>query len=481
MRLGELVAEANLQGLGLLRELRGDSAVEIDGVTMDSRRVAAGYLFACVPGQTSDGHQFAWSAVSDGARALMCERLLDLDVPQVIVTSVRPALGPVASAFFGKPSEQLTVAGVTGTNGKTTTCAFLASIFETHGWPSTTIGTLTQSRTTPEAPELQGILADWLSSGGRAVAMEVSSHALDQHRTDAVHFAAAVFTNLSPEHLDFHQTMDRYFEAKARLFEPGRADIAVVNRSDPWGRKLIEGIEARGGQVEAFSADDATEVELRPAGSEFTWERRRIAISVGGRFNVVNALAAASCARALGIDPATIADGLAAVRGVEGRFQLVDAGQPFTVVVDYAHTPDGLSKILTAAREICQGRLIVVFGAGGDRDHEKRPLMGATVAELADLAVVTSDNPRSEDPDAIIAEIVAGAEASVRGNLSVYADRGAAIATTLSIAQPGDVVVIAGKGHEKGQEIGGRILPFDDVDVARTALARILASRRDDG
>lgn len=309
--------------------------------------------------------------------------------------------------------------------------------------------------------------------------MEVSSHALEQRRVDAVHFSAAVFTNLSPEHLDYHRDMDSYFEAKARLFEPGRAATAVVNVGDPWGLKLAERLRRRGVPLVEFSPADAADIELHAGGSEFSWEGRRLSISVGGRFNVVNALAAASCARALGVSRTEVVDGLASVDGIPGRFQLVDVGQPFTVVVDYAHTPDGLAKVLTAAREICPGRLFVVFGAGGDRDHEKRPLMGAVASEMADLAVVTSDNPRSEDPDAIIAEVQGG----VVDQTKVFAenDRRSAIALALGLAEPGDVVVIAGKGHEKGQEVAGRILPFDDVEEARAALARFRASRRTDG
>jgi UDP-N-acetylmuramoyl-L-alanyl-D-glutamate--2,6-diaminopimelate ligase len=478
VRLDGLVAEASLPGLDLFREVLGDPATEVRSITMDSRRVSPGALFACVPGQRNDGHLYAAAAVADGAAALLCERVLDLDVPQIVVTSVRRALGPVADAVFDHPSRHLTVVGVTGTNGKTTSCSFLQGILEASGRRTTTIGTLTQPRTTPEAPELQALLAEWRQDGGRGVAMEVSSHALQQHRTDAVRFAAGIFTNLTPEHLDYHLTMDSYFEAKASLFEPGRVGLAVINRSDEWGQKLIDRLSGGPIPVETFSPDDATDLKLLPSQSTFRWEGQTITLKVGGRFNVSNALAAAVCAQGLGIDPATIAAGLAAVEGVEGRFELVDAGQPFTVVVDYAHTPDGIAKVLRAAREICGGRLIVVFGAGGDRDHDKRPLMGAAASELADLAVVTSDNPRSEDPDAIIRDVLGGTEG--RPNVIVESDRGAAIAAALANARPGDVVVIAGKGHERGQEVAGRMLPFDDVEVARAALIRIRTSRQDE-
>ncbi|MGH9116015.1 MAG: UDP-N-acetylmuramoyl-L-alanyl-D-glutamate--2,6-diaminopimelate ligase [Acidimicrobiales bacterium] len=477
MRLDRFVAEASLLESGLLREVRGDDRVDVGDVTMDSRSVRPGSLFACVVGQYSDGHAFAGEALARGASSLLCERPFDADAPQVVVTSVRQALGPVASAFHGHPSRSLVVAGVTGTNGKTTTVAFLAAALQAAGLATTSIGTLTHLRTTPEAPELQALLAEWRDAGGRAIAMEVSSHALDQHRVDATVFAAGVFTNLTSEHLDYHHTMDAYFESKAALFEEGRTAVAVVNRADPWGQKLLDRLAGGTIPVETFSPDDATDLVLRPGGSRFTWAGETVSIQVGGRFNVANAVAAACCARALGVDVATIAGGLGAVEGVRGRFQVVEAGQPFTVLVDYAHTPDGLTKALRAARELTAGRLIVVFGAGGDRDHGKRPLMGAAVAELADLAVVTSDNPRTEDPEAIIDQVVAGAAGAA--NLVVESDRAAAISTAVATAEAGDVVVIAGKGHEQGQDLGGRLIPFDDVEVARSAVARILASRRD--
>jgi UDP-N-acetylmuramoyl-L-alanyl-D-glutamate--2,6-diaminopimelate ligase len=478
MRLDGLVAEASLQDLGLLVALSGDAGVDIRTITLDSREVEPGAMFACVPGETTDGHLFAPAAVAGGASALLCERTLDLAVPQVLVSSVRRALGPACDVLYGRPSANLTVAGVTGTNGKTTTCAFMHAIFEANGWPCLTIGTLSQRRTTPEAPELQRLLAEWRQAGGAAVSMEVSSHALQQHRADAVRFAAGVFTNLTRDHLDYHETMDAYFDAKAMLFEPGRVAIAVINRSDPWGRKLIERIQADvpSTPVVTFEPEAVDDVVLRPQGSSFTWDGQAISLNVGGRFNLSNAVAAATCARALGVEPETIAAGLARVETVDGRFELVDEGQPFTVVVDYAHTPDGLAKVLQAARELSNGRLILVFGAGGERDHDKRPLMGAIASEQADLAVVTSDNPRSEEPDRIIEDILRGT--AERPNVIVDPDRASAIATALANAEPGDMVVVAGKGHEQGEDIGGRVVPFDDVDAVRAALVRIRASRQ---
>ncbi|MGI8752613.1 MAG: UDP-N-acetylmuramoyl-L-alanyl-D-glutamate--2,6-diaminopimelate ligase [Acidimicrobiales bacterium] len=476
MRLGTLIAEAGMdQGDS---RLVGDGATDVAAISLNSRAVRPGTLFVCVVGADHDGHDFAAAAVTDGAVAIMAERVLDVAVPQLIVASTRAAVGPLADAFWGHPSRSgLRVIGITGTNGKTTTCTLLAAILEAHGWRTSAIGTLTQARTTPEAPELQAKLAEWRDQGGSAVAMEVSSHALDQRRTDAVHFAAGVLTNVTQDHLDYHRTMDAYFEAKARLFEPGRVDVAVVNRADPWGRMLIERLRADGRGVETFATEDAAGLELAPDGSRFGWDGQQVQLNLGGRFNVENALAAATTARALGVPAATIAAGLQSVDRVPGRFESVDAGQPFTVLVDYAHTPDGLDKALRSARELTTGRLIVVFGAGGDRDHAKRPLMGEVTARLADLSVVTSDNPRSEDPEAIIAAIVAGAPSKHR--LVVEVDRAAAIATAIAAAGPGDVVVVAGKGHEKGQDIGGRILPFDDAATARTALERILRSRQE--
>ena len=475
MQLDVLIGDSGLHERGLVVGVVGDSSVEVGSLTMDSRSVAPGALFACVVGRRSDGHQFAPEAVESGASALLCEHRLDLRVPQVIVTSVRRALGPVADGFNGHPSRSLKVVGVTGTNGKTTTCALVSSVFAAFGWRSTTIGTLTQQRTTPEAPELQALMAGWRDSGGRALAMEVSSHALDQHRIDATVFAAGVFTNLTPEHLDYHHSMESYFEAKASMFETGRVGVAIVNQGDSWGRVLIERLRERGLRHVGFSTDDASDIDLWPGGSRFHWAGEEIVLGVGGRFNILNAVAAATCARELGIPPEVIARGLNDVKGIPGRFETVGAGQPFSVIVDYAHTPDGLIQALSAARELSDGRLIVVFGAGGDRDHDKRPLMGAAASRLADLVIVTSDNPRSEDPVAIIDQILSGAEGS--GNVVVDPDRASAISAAVANAREGDIVVIAGKGHERGQEIGGRVLPFDDVDAARSAIERILSSR----
>jgi UDP-N-acetylmuramoyl-L-alanyl-D-glutamate--2,6-diaminopimelate ligase len=376
-------------------------------------------------------------------------------------------MAPVAAAFHGHPSDALRVVGITGTNGKTTVAYLVQAILEAHGWPTGVIGTLSGARTTPEAPLLQAELAGFRDEGRRAVAMEVSSHALVQHRVDAVHFAVAVFTNLSQDHLDYHGSMDAYFEAKAQLFRAERAEVAVINADDPAGRMLLE----RGGvRTVAYSLADAVDLEVGREGSTFRWEGVPVSLLLGGRFNVANALAAATAARELDVPAEAVAAGLAAVRGVPGRFERIEAGQPFTVVVDYAHTPDGLEQALRSAREMAgDGRVVVVFGCGGDRDRSKRPRMGEVATRLADMAVLTSDNPRSEDPQAIIDEVRAGVTRT--DVLVVEPDRRAAIEGALAEAEAGDVVLVAGKGHETGQEQAGRVEPFDDRDVAREALA----------
>jgi UDP-N-acetylmuramoyl-L-alanyl-D-glutamate--2,6-diaminopimelate ligase len=487
VRLETLLAAANLRGAGVpVLDVRGDpAAAEVKTMTLDSRAVAPGALYCCVPGRSFDGHDFAPVAVQAGAVALLCQRPLEVPVPQVIVPSVRSALGPLADALYDHPSQAMTVVGITGTNGKTTTTHLLAAVFEAAGWHTATLGTLSGIRTTPEAPDLQATLAELRRGGVGAVAMEVSSHALSQHRVDAVHFAAATFTNLTQDHLDYHQTMEQYFSAKADLFANGRAEIAVVNGDDPWGRRLLTRLEADGRRVVTFSLADAEDVVLDAGGSRFRWDGVDLTLRLGGRFNIANALAAATTARTLGVPRQAIADGLVAVSTVRGRFEPVDAGQPFTVLVDYAHTPAALEEALVSARELIDqqsspgmvrpgmvrpGKLIVVFGCGGDRDPTKRPLMGAVATRLADLVVLTSDNPRGEDPQRILDDVRAGVGGP--GQLVVEPDRARAISQALFAAAPRDGVVIAGKGHESGQEIGGRTVPFDDVEVATAILER---------
>ena len=441
----------------------GRAPVELTDLAYDAEAVRPGSLFFCVPGSRRDGHEFAGDAVARGAVALVVERPLELAVPQLVVDDARRAMADAADAFFGRPTERLDVAGVTGTNGKTTTAHLLHAVLAAAGRRPGLIGTVETRvgdetrpavRTTPEAIDLQRTFREMLDAGNLSCAMEATSHGSELHRLDHVRFRVLVFTNLTQDHLDFHGTIERYYAAKRRLFSPGVP--AAVNVGDEYGRRLAEELPAA---LTYGFADAAAVGPEALAGIE---------LRLRGRFNLENALGALAAARLLGIDDGTARRALASVVAVPGRFEEVDEGQPFTVLVDYAHTPDALENVLLAARNL-GGRLLCVFGAGGDRDREKRPVMGRIAAEHADVAIVTSDNPRSERPEAIIDEIVAGGD----GGLEVEPDRRRAIERALEEARPGDVVVIAGKGHEQGQEIAGRRLPFDDRDVAREALRRL--------
>jgi UDP-N-acetylmuramoyl-L-alanyl-D-glutamate--2,6-diaminopimelate ligase len=451
----------------------GDPATDVRAVAHDHRTVTPGALYCCVRGQRTDGHAHAPAAVRRGAVALLVDRRLDLGVPQVRVADVRRAMGPVAAAFHGHPSRALDVVGVTGTNGKTTTTAFLRSALEAAGRRTRVIGTLGGARTTPEAPELQALLGGFRDEGASAVAMEVSSHALALHRVEGTDFAAAVFTNLSRDHLDFHASMEDYFAAKARLFEPERAALAVVNADDAHGRLLADAARV---PTVRYSLADVHDLVVDLRSSRGTWRGRRLVVPLGGAFNMANALAAATTAVELGADAGDVVEGVARVTGVPGRFEPVDLDAPFSVVVDYAHTPDGLDRLLRAAREVADGRVLVVFGCGGDRDRVKRPAMGEVASRLADLVVLTSDNPRSEDPLDILAAVSAG----VRGPapVTVEADRRTAIALALAEAGAGDVVVVAGKGHETTQDFGRRSVPFDDRLVVAEEWARQVGGDR---
>ena len=448
MQLDELLAET--RDLVLL-EPADAGGTQVSSVVHDTRQVTPGALFCCVPGAQVDGHDLAPEAASAGATALLVEHTVDSPLPQLIARSVRDAMGPIADAFWGHPSEALTVVGVTGTSGKTTTTHLLQSIFGAHGWSSSVLGTLTGPRTTPEAPELQAHLASECDAGRQAIAMEVSSHALAMGRVAATRFAVAVFTNLSHDHLDFHRDLD-----------------------DPRGVELArrETVPTVG-----YSLADADQLVVGATACTFRWRGEAMTLPLGGRFNVSNALAAATAAVGLGIPISTIAAGLAQSPPVPGRFEPVDEGQPFAVLVDYAHKPGALDGALTAAREAAQGgRVIVVVGAGGDRDVSKRPEMGEVAARLADRVILTSDNPRHEDPIAIIDAIRAGMPHDAAP--TIEPDRAAAIALALAEAQPGDVVVIAGKGHEAVQVVGERFIDFDDRAVARDALRTLRGSGR---
>ncbi|HXQ58930.1 MAG TPA: UDP-N-acetylmuramoyl-L-alanyl-D-glutamate--2,6-diaminopimelate ligase [Acidimicrobiales bacterium] len=453
-------------------ERRGDVAgTEVTSIEFDSRDVTPGALFFCLPGHQSDGHDFAATAVDAGAVALMVEHVLPLPVPQVVVArgTARSSMARVARNFHGDPARSLMTVGVTGTNGKTTVTHLLASILEEHGAPCAVIGTLDGARTTPEAPVIQRILDEARRDGRKAAAIEVSSHALTQARVDGIHFAAAVFTNLGHDHLDHHKTMEAYFAAKASLFEPHRAALAVINADDPWGRRLLDGVRI---PAVTFGRGDATEVETAPGRTSFLWRGRRIELSLTGAYQVTNALAAATTALSLGVPEDTVARGLARARPVPGRFEVVDVPSSFTVVVDYAHTPDGLEVALDSARRLAGAkRVVCVFGCGGDRDRAKRPLMAAAATAAADLTVITSDNPRHEDPAAIVEEVRQGVVDGA--DVVVEPDRGLAIARAVAWARPGDVVLVAGKGHETVIEVGDRRLPFDDRLVAAAAVRRL--------
>ncbi len=452
-----------------------DTDPELTSIVHDTRDVAPGSLFCCVRGARVDGHDLAVAALDAGAAALVVDHALPVAAPQLVVPDVRRAMGPLAAAFWGQPSHDLVVVGATGTSGKTTVTHLLQAVLQAAGLPCGIIGTLSGARTTPESTELQSLLAGERDAGRRAVAMEVSSHGLELHRVDGTRFAAAVFTNLSQDHLDFHHTMDAYFAAKAALFTPAFTDRAVVCADDPWGRRLLDQLrDVTGLDARPYSLDDASEVRLSPTGASFRWRGEPVELRLAGRFNVTNAVAAAAAAESLGIAPDVVTRGLSAAPPVPGRFGAVDAGQSFAVLVDYAHKPDALDKALQAARELVDtgGRLTVVFGCGGDRDAAKRPLMGGVAARLADRVVITSDNPRSEDPQAIIDEVRAGVPSGAPP-VTAEADRRRAIELALAEARAGDVVVIAGKGHETTQTIGDTVVPFDDREVAREALAAL--------
>ena len=452
-------------------EVRGDPATtEIRSVEFDSRRVGAGSLFCCVPGGHTDGHAFAAEAVGRGATALLCERLLDVDVTQVRVApgALRPSMAVVASAFYGHPSRALRTVGVTGTNGKTTVTHLVQAVLEHAGIRTGLIGTLAGERTTPESPDLQRRLAQFRDDGRGAVALEVSSHALTQHRADGIVFDVAAFTNLSRDHLDHHGSMEEYFAAKSELFESSRARSAVIYVDDPWGRRLAA--ELDGARVVPVSRAEATDLVASVGRTSFRWRHRLVTMPLTGGFNVENALIAAAVATALGIDEDTVAEGLAAAGPVPGRMEVVAEGPPISVIVDYAHTPAGLEAALTAARGLSgSARLVCLFGCGGDRDPGKRTQMGEVSSRLADVVVLTSDNPRSEDPMSIIGQIRAGLSPGTE--VVVEPDRSRAIRLAVGLAEPGDVVLLAGKGHETTQTAGGRTWPFDDRVESRRALA----------
>ncbi len=472
----------------------GDHNIHLTGLHYDSRQVRPGFLFVAIKGYQTDGHLFVNDALERGAVAVITEQELPLPphIAWVRVQNSRRALAQLAARYYNHPSHHLRLLGITGTNGKTTTAYLIKSVLEAAGMRTGLLGTLGNymgkrlikaGLTTPESLDLQFILHDMLNHGAQAAVMEVSSHALALHRVEGAEFAAAVFTNLSQDHLDFHRDMEHYFNSKVQLFtnlkqrEQRKSPYAVINGDDPYGQRMAQLISV---PVITYGCNSNCQVKVRdinlaPKGTscEVIWPggAKKLKLRLTGMFNIYNFLAAFAAALQEGIDPELIADTLTQVEGVPGRFEQVHQGQPYAVVIDYAHTPDGLENILQAVRQITTGRLLVVFGCGGDRDKSKRPLMGRAVARLSDYSIITSDNPRSEDPQTIIEDIIPGFKDVPGAAYEHLVDRRQAIAAALNMARPGDAIVIAGKGHETYQIIKDKTLPFDDRQVVREELA----------
>ena len=469
-------------------DLRGDGTLAVCDVTHDSREAGPGHLFAAIRGERVDGHAYVRQAGERGARAALVERFIPCTLPQVRVADTRRALGPAAALVHGDPTRGLEVVGITGTNGKTTVTVMLESIARVADRHFARVGTLgidiaghhePLSLTTPEASDLQRLFASMILRGVSLVAMEVSSHALALNRVDGTSFAVAAFTNLSQDHLDFHQDMEDYFAAKQRLFD-GRASVHVIDVTTRAGRRLAG--SARGRVVRVGHGDDCevriTDAEPGLSDSRFVLliggTEAAVSVRPGGLHNIRNAAVAAGCARAAGMGTDSIVEGLRAVSQVPGRLDPVDAGQPFDVLVDYAHTPTAVETVVGTALEHSRGSTIVVVGAAGERDTAKRPLLGVAAAR-ADLAVITSDNPRSEDPAVLVDEVAAGTTGG-RAEVVREADRRKAILLALDRARPGDTVLILGKGHEQYQDLGADVIPFDDRAVAASYLRERWAS-----
>jgi len=489
----------NLQQLAqslLTAKIVGNIDLGIKDIKVDSRNVEPGDLFICLQGHTVDGHDYAEKAVKQGAIALVCQRELPLDVPQVIVKDTRFAMALLSDKFYGHPSHQLKVIGVTGTNGKTTTTHLLEKILEDQGKQAGLIGTIKMKigrevfevkNTTPDAIDLQKNFKKMLDAGSTYAIMEVSSHALDMGRVRGVDYHIAVFTNLTQDHLDYHGTMEKYREAKGLLFaqlgnkyqSAEQANkYAILNADDP-ASDYFKKITAA--QVITYGIDQnadvkAEKISISARGTHFTLVSYKgkieVQLKMVGKFSVYNALAAATAALVEGVPLEDIKKSLEEIQGVDGRFETVDEGQDFTVIVDYAHTPDSLENVLKTIKEFAKGKIICVFGAGGDRDRTKRPLMGEIAMKYSDLAVVTSDNPRSEDPEQIISDILDGVKKVTATDADYIAitDRKQAITYAVENARSGDVILIAGKGHETYQILGDKVIHFDDREIARAAL-----------
>jgi len=469
-----LTVESLVMHADISATIVGNKNTEFSGITQDSRNVEPGDILCCVRGESFDGHQFVNEAISRGAVAVLVDHVnetIESSIVQIVVADVRLVLGRVASAAFRHPASSLKMIGITGTNGKTTTAAILGSVLSAYGGSVQVIGTLTGARTTPESIDLHAQLRSCVDTGIDHVVMEVSSHALEHHRVDGIVFDVAVFTNLGHDHLDFHGTMENYFAAKRKLFTSERTRMAVVNADDIYGQQL---------QVEAvvptvsYSLSNVSNIAVSASQVSFIWKQNEVRLSIGGSYAVVNSLAAITAASELGVPNERIISGCAAVQTVPGRFEAVPNDAGIDVVVDFAHTPEGLEGLLTSAREIAGTGLIVVFGCGGDRDNAKRPLMGGIASRIADVVIVTSDNPRSEDPERIIAEVVSGV-APNHALVSSIVNREKAIESAILGAKRGDMVVIAGKGHETTQEINGVMTASSDVAIA----ARVLRVREE--
>ena len=483
-------------------QISGDLEREVVQIAYDSRKVARDALFVAIPGLKVDGSTFIPQALDQGAIAVVTERDPGAlpaqrkgmeNVTFIQVPDAREALALIAHEFWGRPTETLRLFGVTGTNGKTTTAYLIRSIFSQAGFKTANLGTvgyfigeetLSAPQTTPEAPELQALFAEMLKKEIDCCVIEVSSHALELKRVDQCRFRAALFTNLTQDHLDFHKTMEAYFQAKLRLFKEFAPSVAVVNLDDSWGGRVLEAYSGEkltfGIRERADITPAQVEISMKGLDLQLNTPSGTLAIRspMTGEHNVYNILGAAAMAISQQLPLEAIAEGVASLKGVPGRFEKVDEGQDFLVIVDYAHTPDALKKLLTTARKLVRGKLLTVFGCGGDRDRGKRPLMGAISAQESDVSLVTSDNPRGEDPEAITAMIEAGIQKE-RGTASyqVIVDRQEAITQAIKMASSGDVVVIAGKGHETYQIFRDRTIEFDDREVARGALMAKLGAR----
>jgi len=465
-----------------------EGPVPVKGIAYDSRQVKPGYLFVAIEGFKTDGHHYIEDAVSNGAVAIVTQR--EVRVPEGIswvrIADTRKGLAQMAARFYGFPCDKMRVIGVTGTNGKTTTTYMIREVYKNAGKKTGIIGTINNmigekvlpvKHTTPESADLQKVMAQMVEEKVEAAVMEVSSHALSLHRVEGCHFDIGVFTNITQDHMDFHRDMEDYLSAKMRLF--AGAEVSIINADSYYGERITEG---SGGKVVTYGIESqadvlAREINISPAGVSFrvNWSGGDIQVNLKltGLFNVYNALAAFTVGLEEGLEPEVIKDALETLEGVPGRFELVNKGQPFAVIVDYAHTPDGLENILSTARQFTSGRLITVFGCGGDRDRTKRPLMGKIGAELSDFAIITSDNPRTEDPERIIEDILEGVNSAGSVDYTVIPDRRSAIGHAIKSARAGDVVVIAGKGHETYQEINGKRFHFDDREEAGIILEEL--------